>query len=141
MADRNVRIVRHNGVQPTIKYFPKVASTAFDRNSLVEFGSGTLNPADDNDVLVLGIIKEEIAATDADYASTTEKGVQLVGNGVEVEIDATGGTAAVGTSYGISNAYTVDVADTTNKVFTVTKVISATRVIGFFPLTATNAVQ
>lgn len=134
MADRNVRAVRANGKKPVCKLYPKTASTAFDKNSLVEFASGVVNPSDDNDITVFGIILEEVATTDSDYATTGSNGgklVELLQPDTEVEIDADK-TATVGTAYGISNAYTIDVDDTTNKVFTVTAVLSSTRVRGVF---------
>ena len=139
MADRNVRIVRKAGKKPFVMKFPKVASTAFDKNSLVELGS-TINPSDDNDTIVFGIILEEVASTDSDYAATSEKDVEVIQPGDLVEI-ATTDTLTVGTSYGISNAYTVDQSDTTNDVFTCLKVISSTRAIGIMKNLVGEAVQ
>lgn len=130
MANRNVRVVNNNGSKPNVKYFPKTASTALDRNSLVELTSGTLGAADDNETIVLGVLLKEIASTDSDYASTTKVPVEVLRGTDEVEIDTTA-ALTVGTSYGISNAYTVDQADTTNDVFTCTVAISATRARGF----------
>lgn len=131
MADRNVRIVRKNGKKPVIKSYAKTASTALDKNSLVEWTSGYIDAADDNELLVLGILLEEVAATDSDYASATKKQVELIQSGDEVEITTTAGLT-VGTAYGISNAYTIDATDTANDTFTCTEVISSTRAIGFF---------
>lgn len=132
MADRNVRLVKSNGGKPICKKYLKTASTAFDKNSLVEFASGVINPSDDNDTTVFGIILEEVASTDSDYSTTGSNGgklVQVLHPGDEVEINADQ-TATVGTAYGISDAYTIDVDDTTNKVLTVTEVLSSTRVRG-----------
>jgi len=131
MADRNVRIVDKSGKKDNAIQITKTASTAFDKNSLVEFASGVVNPSDDNDVVVYGIIKEEVASTDSDYATTAKKTVEIIEAGDLVEIDTTA-TLTPGLSYGISNAYTVDASDTTNKVFSCRKVISATRAIGTF---------
>jgi len=131
MSDRNVRIVRQNGKKPIVKSQPKTASTALDKNSLVELTSGTLGAADDNDTIIYGILLQEVASTDSDYATTSKKQVELVQAGDEVEIDTTA-ELTVGVSYGISNAYTVDATDTTNDVFTCTQVISSTRAIGYF---------
>lgn len=131
MADRNVRIVRKNGKKPVIKSYAKTASTALDKNSLVEWTSGYIDAADDNELLVLGILLEEVAATDSDYASATKKQVELIQSGDEVEITTTA-SLTVGTAYGISNAYTIDATDTANDTFTCTEVISSTRAIGFF---------
>lgn len=131
MADRNVIIRDKAGKKPRQVKRAKTASTAFDKNSLVEFASGVVNPSDDNDVVVYGIIKEEVAATDSDYATTAAKTVEIIEAGDEVEITTTS-TLTPGVSYGISNAYTVDASDTTNKVFNCKRVISSTRAIGTF---------
>jgi len=139
MADRNVRIVRKAGKKPVLKSFPKTASTALDKNSLVEWTSGYVAASDDNDTQVLGILLEEVAATDSDYASATKKLVEVIMPGDEVEITTTA-ALTLGTSYGISNAYTVDQADTTNDVFTPTQIISSTRAIGYFKGLAGDAV-
>jgi hypothetical protein len=130
MADRNVRVVKKNGKKPVIKSMAKTASTALDKNSLVELTSGLLGASDDNDTIVYGVLLEEVASTDSDYGSTTKKQVEVIEAGDEVEIAATA-ALTVGTSYGISNAYTVDQADTTNDVFTCTAVISSTRARGY----------
>jgi hypothetical protein len=130
MANRNVRITRKNGKKPHIVSLAKTTSQAFDRNSLVEFASGLINPADDNDVIVYGVILQEVASTDSDYATAgAKKLVEVIEAGDEVEMDCST-TLTVGTSYGISNAYTVDQADTTNDVFTCIRAISATRAAG-----------
>jgi hypothetical protein len=123
MADRNVKVVRCNTSKPILDRRLKTASQAFDKNSLVEFASGVINPSDSTDVTIYGIIQEEVATTDSDYATTGANGgkiVQVLGPGDEVEINFTGGAAVVGTAYGIDSAYNVDVTNTTQKVATVT---------------------
>lgn len=120
MADRNVTVVRSAGKMISEKRL-KTATTAFDKNSLVEFASGVINPSDDNDTTVYGVLLEPVASTDSDYGTTGSNGgkqVQILQPGDEVEIDFSGGAITVGTAYGISSAYNVDTADTTNKVFT-----------------------
>jgi len=140
MADRNVKIVKSSGKKPIVLTLAKTASQTFNKNSLVEFASGLINPSDDNDTQVLGIIKEEVAATDSDYATAgATKQVALIMPGDLIEID-TSAAVTVGTSYGISNPYTVDSTDTTNDVFTPIQVISSTRAIGFFKSLAGDAV-
>jgi len=139
MADRNVRIVSKAGKKPQSGQYAKTASQAFDKNSLVEFAGGYINPTDDNDTVVFGIITEEVATTDSDYASATKKSVDLIQPGDEVEMD-TSAALTVGTSYGVSNAYTVDQTDTTNKVFTCLKVVSSSRAIGYLKSVAGDAV-
>jgi hypothetical protein len=128
MADRNVRVVNNNGLKPQTEKRLKTASTAFDKNSLVEFASGVINPSDDNDTVVHGIILEDV--------NNAGKLVEILRPTDEVEIDFSGGAVTVGTAYGISNAYNVDAADTSNKVFTVTKDLSggatSGRCRGFF---------
>lgn len=127
MSDRNVIVVKGNGRPAVLKQYLKTASTAFDKNSLVEFASGVINPSDDNDTTVFGVIQQEVASTDSDYATTGSNGgklVELIQPGDEVEMAFSGGAVTVGTTYGISNAYTIDATDTTNKVITVTKDLS-----------------
>jgi hypothetical protein len=124
MADRNVVVVNCNGSKPILKRYTKTASTAFDKNSLVEFASGVINPSDDNDIQVFGIILEEVATTDSDYDTTASKLVQLLRPTDEVEINWSGTVPSVGKAYGISSAYNVDQTDETNKVFTATKVVT-----------------
>jgi len=138
MADRNVKIVRSQGKSPVVMTLKKTASTTFDKNSLVKFTSGLLAASADNDTQAFGIIKEEIAATDSDYASETGKQVAVIMPGDMVEID-TSATLTVGTSYGISNAYTVDATDTTNDIFTPIEVLSSTRARGFLKSVASDA--
>ena len=107
-------------------YFVNIPSiTGFE-----EIGKGWLEVLY-NDVVVAGVIVEEIAATDDDYTSATaKKQMELVCAGDEVEMDTTA-ELTIGTSYGVSNAYTVDQSDTTNDVFLCSRVISATRARGF----------
>ena len=131
MADRNVKIVKKQGRKPVTDWYAKTASTALDKNSLVEITSGYIAASDDDDTQVFGILRKEIAATDADYASATLVPVDVLYPGDIVEIDTTA-ALTVGTSYGISNAYTVDQSDTTNDVFTCTESVSSTRARGFF---------
>lgn len=130
MANRNVRLVKSNGKKPVIKHFAKTASTALDENSLVDIASGYVAAGADNDTNMLGILRQEVAATDSDYASATKKPVQLIYPGDEIEID-TSAALTVGVSYGIKNAYEVDQADTTNDIFTCTVVLSSTRARGY----------
>lgn len=127
MADRNVRVIKANGAKSVCKLYPKTASQAFDKNSLVDFASGVIDPSVATDVTVFGVLLEEVATTDADYATTGSDGgklVELIQPGDEVEIDWAGTVPTVGLSYGLTNAYCVDQTDTTNKVITCTKVIT-----------------
>lgn len=127
MADRNVRVIDCCGKKPHIENLPKTATTAFDKNSLVEYASGVINPSDDNDINVKGVILEEVVSSDSDYSTAgARKLVQVLDGGEEVEMNYTGGAVVPGVSYGIVNAYTVDVADTGNKVVTAVRSISGT---------------
>lgn len=126
MADRNVKLVRAAG-QALMDRRLKTALTAFDKNFLVEFASGVINPSDDNDITVHGIILEDVASTDSDYATTGANGgkqILVLQPGDEVEIDFSGAAVSAGIAYGISNAYTIDASDTTNKVATVIRDLS-----------------
>jgi len=127
MADRNVRVVDCCGKKPHIDSIAKTATTAFDKNSLVEYASGVINPSDSTDINVKGIILEEVAATDSDYSTTgARKSVQVLDGGEEVEMDYTGGAAVPGVSYGINSAYNVDITNVTQKVATCVRVVSGT---------------
>lgn len=116
-------------------FLPVHTSTAFTKDTIVEIASGLVDPADDNDTALAGVIRKTIASTDADYATARKVPVMVpVEKHVIFEID-TGGSFAAGTDegleFGISDAGTLDHSDTTNKVFLVTKVISATKVQGY----------
>ena len=127
MADRNVVLVKANGRETTLKQYLKTASTAFDKNSLVEFASGVINPIDDNDETAFGIILQEVASTDSDYATTGSnngKLVQVLQPGDEVEMAFTGGNVVVGVAYGVDSAYNIDFSNTTQKIATITKDLS-----------------
>jgi hypothetical protein len=140
MADRNVKIINASGKAPFILPMAKVTTTAFDKNSLVELGA-TINPSDDNDTNVFGIIKEEVSTTDTDYSTAgATKNVEIIQAGDLVEIDSTA-ALTIGTSYGISNAYTVDATDITNDIFTPIKQITTTRYQGFMKALSAIAVQ
>lgn len=127
MADRNVKVIDNMGNKPVIDNIAKTASQVFDKNSLVEYASGVINPSDDNDTVVKGIILEEVAATDSDYATAgARKQVYVLQGGEEVEMSYTGSAPTPGLSYGISNAYTVDTGDTSNKVASCVRVTDTT---------------
>lgn len=127
MADRSVKVVSTQGMPEICAQIAKTTSTAFEKNSLVEYASGVINPSDDNDTTVHAIILEEVASTDSDYATSgAKKTVQVLRPTDIVEITSTA-VLTPGTAYGISNAYTVDSTDVTNKVCTCVKALSATK--------------
>jgi len=116
-------------------FLPVLVSTAFTKDTIVEQTSGYINPADDNDTVLAGVIRKAIASTDVDYATARRVPVTVpMEKSVIWEIDAIN-TFTVGTDegleFGISDAGTLDHSDTTNKVFFVTKVVSATKVQGY----------
>ncbi len=119
-------------------FLPVHTSTAFTKDTIVEIASALVDPADDNDTDLAGVIDKAIAATDSDYATVRSVGIIVpVEKLTEWEID-TGGSFAAGTDegleFGISAAGTLDHADILNKVFLVTQVISATKVRGFLKI-------
>jgi hypothetical protein len=103
---------------------PFTASVELAQNTLLEWTSGYLAAADDNDTDLAGVLAETIAATDVDYATTGKKKSVIIP--VEKhcvwEID-TGDTFVAathqGVECGISDSGTVDLDDTTNDVFKV----------------------
>lgn len=130
MAVKNVKLVRKNG-KPTTVSQPKTASTAMDKYSLVKLSNGKITPAASGDTKVYGILREEVSSSDSDYAENTEKLVELIEPGDEVEID-TSAEVTVGTAYGISGPATVNQGDTSTTVFVPTQVITSSRAVGYF---------
>ena len=117
--------------------FPVTTSTALAQDTLVEFTSGLIAAADDNDTAIAGVLVKTIASTDSDYATARKVGVQVpVERHVVWEADGTGTFAAtdIGGEFGISDSGTVDKSDTTNKVFLVTEFISASKIRGYLKI-------
>lgn len=121
-----------------IVFYPKAASTAFSKNSLVYFdGSGAIIPADATSGDHIGLILKAVAATDADYASNTLVPVEVPQDKVcEFEADVTSGLTAakVGTTMDLTDASTVSIS-TSKNVVTCVKYLSATK--GRFVLNST----
>lgn len=106
-------------------WLPVTASTALSAGSLVEFTSGKLAAADDNEAAadVVGVLVKAIAATDDDYADEREVAV-LVPMERHTEWEADTGDTYVaathrGVECGIVDASNLDLDDTTNDVFKV----------------------
>lgn len=117
--------------------FPVTTSTALAQDTLVEFTSGLIAAADDNDTALAGVLVKTIASTDSDYATARKVGVVVpVERHVVWEADGTGTFAAtdIGGEFGISDSATVDKSDTTNKVFLVTEFISASKIRGYLKI-------
>lgn len=115
-------------------------SQAFAKDSLVDWASGLIAPAADNDTALAGVIDHAIASGDDNYADTRKERIIVpVEKNVIWEIDVESGDTAVaathqGNEYGISAAGTLDLDDTTNKVFYVTEVVSASKVRGYLKI-------
>lgn len=109
-----------------MEWLPVTPSTALATGTLVEFTSGKLAAADDNEAAadIRGVLAKEIAATDADYASDrlvpvlvpAEKHVVWEADTADTYVLAT----HQGVEVGIANSSTVDLDDTTNDAFLVT---------------------
>lgn len=131
----SVRLVKGKS---KIMYLPVHTSTAFTKDTLVEITSAKVDPADDNDTALAGVIIKDIASTDSDYATARKVGVRVPTERHVVWEIATGGSFAAGTDegleFGISDSGTLDHSDTTNKVFLVTEVLSATKVRGYLKI-------
>lgn len=111
-------------------FYPKAASTAFAKDSLVYFnGTGEIIPADSTSGDHVGLIQKAVAATDSDYASETRVPVEIPQDKMCVlEADATGLTAAkVGTTMDLTDASTVNGAAADKDAVTLVEYISATK--------------
>uniref|UniRef100_A0A6H1ZX74 Uncharacterized protein n=1 Tax=viral metagenome TaxID=1070528 RepID=A0A6H1ZX74_9ZZZZ len=130
-----------------VKYFRKVASTAFTANNLVAFeGNGAtgdpIEPADASDTLILGIGMKKVASTDSDYASNTRipvlvprnKASEMVCN----DVDGTMVVADEGLEVDLTNAESVNRAASTTNVLLATKFVSTT--FGHFIINKPNLV-
>ncbi len=117
-------------------WLPMTTSLALSKDILVEFTSGLIAEADDNDTAIAGIMVKAITASDSDYATARQVPIIVpMERHVVYEADATGFSASdIGGEFGISDSGTVDQSDTTNKVFLVTEVLSATKVRGYMKI-------
>lgn len=117
-----------------VMWLDVTTSTAFAKDSLVEWTSGLIGPADDNDTDVAGVIIKAIASTDADYASSRKVPVKVpVEKHVVWEADTADTFVQAshqGVDVGIVDASNLDLDDTTNDVFRVIEG-SGTKVRGF----------
>lgn len=109
-------------------------STALAKGTLVEWTSGYLAAADDNDTDVAGVLDITIAATDDDYATArkvpvlvpAERHVVWEADTADTFVQAT----HCGVECGIVDSANVDLDDTTNDVFRVISG-SGTKVRGY----------
>ncbi len=104
-----------------VEWLPVTTSTALTKNTIVEWTSGLIAAADDNDTFVAGVILKTIASTDADYASSRkvpvlvpiERHVVFEADTADTFVQATHG----GVECGIIDESNLDLDDTTNDVF------------------------
>jgi hypothetical protein len=122
-----------------IRSYPRTSSTVFTKNSLVNFVSGCILPADSTSGDHVGICLDDVAATDSDY---TTSGVKILvecpaDKQCEFEALVTGTlvTTSVGVTYDLTDALTVNQAASAKNVVTCTKFITSTK--GLFVLNAT----
>ena len=121
-----------------VEWFPVTVSTEFAYNDMVTIlstvaGVGTLDKAIDGSTALYGLIQQDIASTDSDYA-TARKVPVLVGEADSTFIfDVGTGSAAttdIGEMVGLDNEYEIDVTDYTEGPVRITDIISTTQVIG-----------
>jgi len=121
-----------------IREYPRTASTVFTAYSLVNFVSGAVLPADSTSGDHIGICLEDVAATDADYATAAVLiKVEVPADKLcEFEATVTGTlvTTSVGVTYDLSTALVVNQGATSKNVVTCTKFITST--LGHFVLNA-----
>jgi hypothetical protein len=120
-----------------LESLPITASTALTKDTLLEWTSGYLAAADDNDTDVAGILAETIASTDSDYATTgklkrvivpTERHILVEADTADTFVQATHG----GVECGIVDSANVDLDDSSNDVFRPIKPGSTSlKVIGY----------
>jgi len=115
-----------------VRWYPRTASVVFTKGDLVMFTSGLIATATTQSTKHVGIILQDVASTDADYATAAVKvpvEVPLEPN-CEMEADVDTGTlvtTSLGVAYDLASASGVDQSGTTYQVVTCTKFISGTK--------------
>lgn len=122
-----------------IEWLPVTVSTALAKGTLVEFTSGYIAGADDNEAAadIRGVLAKDIASTDADYATArlvpvmvpVEKHVVWEADTADTYVQATHG----GVECGIIDSANLDLDDTTNDAFLVISG-SGTKVRGYLKI-------
>jgi len=108
-----------------IEWLPVTASTALSADSLVEFTSGFLAAADDNEAAadIIGVLVKAIASTDDDYADARKVAVRIPVEKFTIwEADTADTYVAAthrGVECGIVDSTNLDLDDTTNDAFRV----------------------
>lgn len=111
-----------------IEYFPKTASTVLANGAIVATTSGQVVAGTTTTASHIGICLRKVAATDADYASTTMIPVMIPSQDAIFEADATGLTAAkVDTTMDLSDSVTVNGAADSHHAVVMVGYISATK--------------
>ena len=112
-----------------------VAFTRWDVVTLNSSGQLALATATTPRSELVGLIAQEIATTDDDYASTKVVPVHVFHDEAEFEADVSTGTAAttmVGKMFSLDDEDSIDVTDEGQKCFEVTRFISTTKLRGRF---------
>ena len=104
-----------------VEWLDVTVSTVLAKDSIVEWTSGYIAAADDNDTYVAGVVMKAIAATDSDYATARKVAVLVpVERHVVWEAD-TADTYVIATHQGVEcgivDASNLDLDDSTNDVF------------------------
>lgn len=113
-----------------MKKFPKTASETFTAGRMVSLTSGYITNAASTAVTALGIIKESVASTDADYASTTDVLVEIPNEPnclFEADVTTTLAVTDVGNVFDFSDSATINENSTTYGAVTCAKYISTTK--------------
>lgn len=106
-----------------VEWLDVTVSTALSANSLVEWTSGYLAAADDNETadLIAGVLMKAIASTDSDYATARKVAVLVPIERHTVWEADTADTYVIATHQGVEcgiiDSTNVDLDDTTNDAF------------------------
>jgi len=111
----------HKKGKTRLEWLPVTTSTALAIDTIVEWTSGLIAGADDNDTYVAGVLAKTIASTDDDYATSrkvpvripVERHVLWEADTADTFVQATHG----GVECGIVDSANLDLDDTTNDVF------------------------
>lgn len=126
-------MIKPNGGNFVVEWYPKAASTAFTDQDIVALdASGYVTPATANTTLNIGAIQKTIASTDSDYASNTFVPVLIPQADAEWLCDVGTGSAAqtnVGEWVDLKDANELDVTASSVDAFFVTRIVSTTKVV------------
>lgn len=125
-------MIKHINGDPTINEYVAPASTAFTFNDVVTRNSAgklALATASTPRSELLGLIQQEIASTDSNYASDKSVAVLEFTDDVEFEADVDGTltTAMRGLRFDLSDEDSVDVTSNAQKAVEIVRYISASK--------------